>query len=128
MKHGKKVAVGAALLAVLGAVGVTGATDAVAAPSASAVAQSESRQLLGTVTGVHDFDATAPSAGSYAVEYEVAGVSYWNTYVDGVELGYVGGAAGTYRTRVLTLTAGCHLVRVTGPEGWGSAKVYLVKL
>ncbi|MFD9701779.1 hypothetical protein [Lentzea sp. NPDC059081] len=128
MKHFTKVATGAVLLAVLGLTSVAGATSAVATTASTAGAQAESRQLLGTVTGVTDFDATAPADGEYAVEYEVGGVSYWDTYVDGLELGYVGGAQGVYRTRSLTLTAGCHLVRVAGPEGWGSAKVYLVRL
>lgn len=127
MKHLGKLAGQAMLLAMLGVAGITGAAHAANTTSVS-VHQAGSRQLLGTVTGVTDFEASPPSAGTYVFEYEVDGVSGWDTYVDGAELGYVGGPTGVYRTRTVALTAGGHLVRVAGPEGYGSARAYLVGL
>lgn len=119
MIHLKKVASAVILLAVLGATSAAGAVSAVATTVTVADEKTESRQLLGIVTGVTDFEVSAHNAGAYAVEYEVADVSFWNTYINGLELGYVGGSTGVYRTRSVTLTAGDHLVRVTGPEGHG---------
>lgn len=89
------------------------------------------RQFLGTVSasGPGYLKASAPADGTYAIEYVTSGgVSYWDTYVDGTELGYVGGVPGTYQTKTITLKAGGHLVQVAGPEGSGTAKVYGVKI
>lgn len=85
------------------------------------------RQLLGTVSGPTYLEASVPSAGNYAVEYDItSGVAFFDTYINGTELGYVGGGTGAYLTRSVTLTAGGQLVQVAGPEGSGTANVYIV--
>lgn len=87
------------------------------------------RRLLGTVSGSTYLEASVPADGTYAIEYVTSGgVSFWDTYVDGTELGYVGGAPGTYRTEAIALRAGGHLVQVVGPEGSGTAEVYGVRI
>lgn len=86
------------------------------------------RQLIGTVSRPTYLEASVPGAGTYLVEYEVTGVGFFNTYVNGTELGYVGGPDGTYRTRTVELSAGGHLIRVTGPDGIATARVYLVRI
>ncbi len=95
---------------------------------AGAVSAPTGRQLLGQVSGPAYFEASPPAAGSYAVEYEITGSGFFDTYVDEVELSYVGGPAGIYRTRALSLSEGGHLVHVVGPEGSGTASVYLVQV
>ena len=85
------------------------------------------RQLLGMVTTSTYLEASTPKAGTYAIEYDVAGTAFFDTYVDNTELGYVGGTTGVYLTRPNRLTAGGHLVQAVGPEGSGSARVYLVQ-
>jgi hypothetical protein len=66
-------------------------------------------------------------AGTYAIEYDLtANAAFFDTYVDGTELGYIGGATGTYLTRSVQLSSGGHLVQVAGPEGSGTANVYIV--
>ncbi|WP_146073661.1 hypothetical protein [Amycolatopsis sp. CA-126428] len=96
------------------------------APS-TVVAASPTRQLIGQVTGSTYFEVSPPAAGAYAFEYKLEGTAFFDTYVDEVELGYVGGSAGVHRTRPLSLTAGGHVVHVAGPEGAGTALVYLVE-
>ncbi len=91
-------------------------------------AASPTRQFVGQVTGSTYFEVSPPAAGTYALEYELEGTAFFDTYVDEVELGYVGGSAGVYRTRPLSLTAGGHVVHVAGPDGAGTASVYLVEL
>ncbi|WP_410631517.1 hypothetical protein [Amycolatopsis sp. cmx-4-83] len=100
----------------------------VAAVRSAVVEASPTRQLVGQVTGSTYFEVSPPAAGTYAFEYELEGTAFFDTYVDEVELGYVGGSAGVHRTRPLSLTAGGHLVHVVGPEGTGTASVYLVEL
>ena len=85
------------------------------------------RQLLGTVTTSTYLEASTPRAGTYAIEYDVTGTAFFDTYVQNTELGYVGGTTGVYLTRPIRLTAGGHLVQAVGPEGSGSARVYLVQ-
>lgn len=120
--------------AALLAVAVTpAAASAATAPSAPANAtprhQPRYRQLLGTVTTGTYLEASVPTAGTYAVEYDItATAAFYDTYLDGTELGYVGGATGTYLTRSIRLTPGGHLVQVVGPEGSGTANVYLVSV
>lgn len=85
------------------------------------------RQLLGTVSGPTYLEASVPSAGNYAIEYDItSGVAFFDTYINGTELGYVGGGTGAYLTRSVPLTAGGQLVQVAGPEGSGTANVYIV--
>ena len=71
-------------------------------------------------------EASAPSAGTYLIEYDITGnAAFFDTYVNGTELGYVGGSEGTYQTLTFPLAAGGVLVQVAGPEGSGQANVYL---
>lgn len=96
------------------------------APSASAY-----RQLVGTVSGPALFESSVPVNGTYAFEYAVTDGIFaaFDTYVDGVELGYTGGVpGGVYRSRAVALNAGGHLVQIAGPEGSGTAKVYIVQV
>ncbi|WP_410623616.1 hypothetical protein [Amycolatopsis sp. cmx-8-4] len=124
-------------LALASAVSVAGTAPMAAAAGASRSvvktepgpgAPSVGRQLLGRVSGSAYFEASLPAAGGYAIEYDITATAFFDTYVDEVELGYVGGPAGVYRTRSLTLTKGGHLVHVVGPEGSGMASVYLVRV
>ncbi len=109
--------------------GTASATRLTATGDPSLTATSESfRQLLGYVDGPASFEASTPTAGSYVIEYTVTGTAFFDTYVNGTELGYVGGPTGTYRTRMLPLSAGGQLVHVAGPEGAGTASVYLVQI
>ena len=134
----RKMTQAAAFSLLLGAaVSVAGVVPvAAAAPSSSETAQIQaataanplSRQLLGQVSGPADFEASAQTAGVYAIEYEITGNAFFDTYVDNTELGYVGGSTGTYRTGSQSLSAGGHLVHVAGPEGSGTASVYLVQI
>lgn len=71
-------------------------------------------------------EASVPDSGNYLLEYDIDGLAFFDTYVDGTELGYVGGITGVYPTRALPLTAGGHLIEAVGPEGSGTARVYLV--
>ncbi len=115
------------------AVAPTAATAVAPAAISSGTAQhpaaskSPYRQLLGTVTASTYLEASTPTAGTYAIEYDVTGTAFFDTYVDNTELGYVGGSSGVYLTRPITLSAGGHLVQVVGPEGSGSAQVYIVQ-
>ena len=87
------------------------------------------RQLLGTITTKPViFEASVPVRGTYLFEYEVTGLAYFDTYVDGTELGYVGGSTGTYQTRTVQLSAGGHLVDAVGPHGNGTARIYIVQI
>lgn len=95
--------------------------------TAPAQSTQSSRQLLGQVSRPTYLEASTPAAGVYAIEYDIKGTAFFDTYLDGTELGYVGGPTGTYRTRSISLTAGGHLVQVTGPDGSGTASVYLVR-
>ncbi len=83
------------------------------------------RQLIGTVSSPGYLEASAPSAGTYSIEYDITGSAYFDTYVNNTELGYVGGSTGIYHTRTFSLSAGGVLVQVAGPEGSGKASVYL---
>ena len=68
-----------------------------------------------------------PTNGNYAIEYDiVAGTAFFDTYVNGTELGCVGGSKGAYFTKALNLHSGGQLVRVVGPEVLGTARVYIV--
>jgi len=88
------------------------------------------RQLIGTVTAGTYLEASVPTAGAYAIEYDITTTTaaYFDTYVNGTELGYVGGVTGRYRTRPVQLTAGGQLVQVVGPDGAGTADVHLVSV
>ncbi|MEU3508267.1 hypothetical protein ABZ733_10090 [Streptomyces longwoodensis] len=86
------------------------------------------RQLIGHVSGPAYLEASVPASGSYTIEYQITGNAAFDTYVNGAELGYVGGSTGTYRTRTVKLPAGGVLVQVAGPEGSGQAAVYLVSV
>jgi hypothetical protein len=85
------------------------------------------RQLIGQVSGPAFLEASVPAAGDYALEFDVSGLAFFDAYVNGVETGYAGGPDGDYQTRPLPLSAGGVLVQVTGPEGTGTAAVYLVQ-
>lgn len=110
---------------------VPSAANAATSTIACKKAPTNYRQLIGTISSTSSetyLEASVPTAGSYAFEYEVTSSSaaFFDTYVNGQELGYVGGPNGTYRTRSLALSAGGQLVKVVGPNGSGSAKVYVV--
>jgi hypothetical protein len=96
------------------------------APAAANAAPPPYRQLIGVVNQPGYFEASVPDTADYRLEYDTTGVAFFDTYVDGTELGYVGGPAGSYQTRIVQLSAGGHLVQVVGPEGNGTARVYLV--
>lgn len=106
------------------------ATKCERAHQAKTCDQTQYRQLLGTVTDSTYLEASVPTAGSYAIEYDVTApnAAFFDTYVNGTELGYVGGATGTYVTRAVQLPAGGQLVQVVGPEGSGTADVYIVSV
>lgn len=135
MKHDKRskslripaVSAAAALL-VMGFVPATAAAATTVTAAESTTQNTSYRQLIGTASAPTYLEASVPTAGNYAIEYEVTtkSAAYFDTYVNGVRLGYVGGVTGTYRTRSIQLPAGGQLVRVTGPSGIGSAKVYIV--
>lgn len=132
-KLGKMTAISLVLGAAVSVTGVTPAASAVSVVTemqVGAATPSQARQLLGWVSsGPAYFEASAQSAGVYAFEYEITGNAFFDTYVDDkTELGYVGGPTGVYRTRTLSLSAGGHLVNVVGPEGSGTASVYLVQI
>jgi hypothetical protein len=122
----------ASALCVLGAAAAVGLAPGTGNASSSVVAgvtQPVSRQLIGQVSdGPAYFEASAHVSGTYVIEYEVTGLAFFNTYVDEVELGYVGGPDGTYQTRPFALSEGGHLVHAVGPHGIGQAKVYLIKV
>lgn len=106
-------------------------TSAIASPApdrTNAVQVADFRQLIGEVSGPTFLEASVPANGTYLLEYQISGMAFFDTYVDGTELGYVGGPDGTYRTRTLTLSAGGHLVEAVGPEGSGTARLYLVQI
>ena len=88
------------------------------------------RQLIGTVTAGTYLEASVPTAGTYAIEYDITTTSaaFFDTYLNGTELGYVGGVTGRYVTRPVQLTAGGQLVQVVGPDGAGTADVYLISV
>ncbi len=86
------------------------------------------RTFLGTVTGSRFLEAPAYTDGTYVFEYVVTGVGFFDTYVNGVELGYVGGSSGTYQTKPVVLRAGGQLVQVVGPEGSATADLYIVRV
>ncbi len=88
------------------------------------------RQLIGTVTAGTYLEASVPTAGTYAIEYDITTTSaaFFDTDLNGTELGYVGGVTGRYVTRTVQLTAGGQLVQVVGPDGAGSADVYLISV
>ncbi len=88
------------------------------------------RQLIGTVTAGTYLEASVPTAGTYAIEYDITTTSaaYFDTYLNSSELGYVGGVTGRYVTGTVQLTAGGQLVQVVGPDGAGSADVYLISV
>jgi len=124
------VSAAAALLAVGLVPAAASAAPTPAAHAMSCHHQTHYRQLIGTVTAGTYLEASVPTAGTYAVEYDIttANAAYFDTYLNGTELGYVGGVTGTYVTRAVQLSAGGQLVQVVGPEGSGSAQVYLVSV
>ena len=97
-------------------------------PSVTQAEVAPYRQLIGQVDESAYLEASVPSTGSYVIEYDVSGVAAFDTYVNGTELGYVGGPTGAYQTRAVQLTAGGQLVQVVGPEGSGTASVYIVQV
>lgn len=119
------------------AVGLTPAMGNAATTEAGAPAVVQTapyRQLVGRVSGPKLFESSVPVNGTYAFEYVVLdGVfAAYDTYVDDrlPGLGYTGGVpGGPYRTvQTVQLSAGGHLVKVVGPEGSGSADVYIVQV
>ncbi len=115
---------------VVAALLLTSATLAGIAPPAAFAAPvpvAGYRQLIGEVSGPTYLEASVPAEGRYALEFDVTGVAMFDAYVNGVETGYVGGPDGVYQTKSLQLTAGGQLVEVVGPEGTGSATVYVVQ-
>ncbi|MFB9465572.1 hypothetical protein [Streptomyces cinereospinus] len=117
---------------VAGAYPASAASERVpASPVKSIVSEAgQPRQLLGQVAGSGPtyLEASAHTAGIYAVEYDIKGTAFYDTYVNDVELGYVGGGTGIYRTRPVSLSAGGHLVKIPGVEGSATASVYLVQI
>ena len=130
-KRGRLAAIAATCgLAVSTAVGMTaGVGNAATVANGATVVQEATlyRQLVGEVQRSMYFETSVPTSGAYVIEYELQGVAYFNTYLNGVELGYVGGVTGVYQTRPQQLSAGGHLLKVTGPHGSGTAKVYIVQ-
>ncbi len=116
MKYTRLVAGSAATLFIFG----------LAVTPADASTATGYRQLIGEVSQSTYLEASVPGSGSYRLEYDVTGLAFFDSYVDGTELGYVGGTDGNYLTRPVALSAGGHLVQVVGPEGSGTAQVYLV--
>ncbi|WP_328608663.1 hypothetical protein OG943_05935 [Amycolatopsis sp. NBC_00345] len=133
-KWGRKTAFaiicGVAVSVALGASTGTAGAAPVMGVHSSPAAKPLFRQLIGHVVASGYFEASAPVAGSYAIEYDVTkGIVYYDTLVDEVGLGSVGGPAGTTnRTQPTPLTAGGHLVNVAGGEGAGEADLYLVQI
>jgi hypothetical protein len=80
------------------------------------------------VTASTYLEASIPTAARYAIEYDIttANAAYFDTYLNGTELGYVGGVTGRYVTRAVRLSAGGQLVQVVGPDGSGTADVYII--
>lgn len=116
-----------AALITLGLAAVPG--NAFAASGGTVAVQiADDRQLIGVVSTSTYLEASVPASGTYLFEYEISGVAFFDTYVNGAELGYVGGSDGIYRTRASQLSAGGQLIQVVGPEGSGTARVYLVHL
>ena len=118
----------APVLAVTAMVVLTPGTGSASTPLGVHPAQPQavcSRQLIGTVSSPGYLEASAPSAGTYSIEYDVTGIAFFDTYVNNTELGYVGGSSGAYQTSTFPLSAGGVLVQVAGPEGSGQANVYL---
>ena len=103
------------------------ATVALTPAAAGATPAPGYRQLIGTVSTTTYLEASTPAAGTYALEYDITGLAFFDTYVDGTELGYVGVPDGAYRTRAVPLRPGGHLIEAVGPEGSGTARVYLVQ-
>lgn len=115
-------------LAMAATVVLTPAISSASVPAGGHPAQAQDscyRQLIGTVSSPGYLEASVPSAGTYTIEYDIAGTAYFDTYVNGTELGYAGGSSGVYQTRTFPLAAGGVLVQVAGPEGSGQADVYL---
>jgi hypothetical protein len=115
-------------LAVMAVVATT-TPPALAAPvaaSAGPATAASYRHYLGTTSAPVSFRTSVPRAGRYALQYSISGTAFFDTYVGDRELGYVGGPSGTYTTTSVWLRAGRHVVQVVGPEGSGSARVYLV--
>ncbi|HEY2059156.1 MAG TPA: hypothetical protein VGH57_12375 [Amycolatopsis sp.] len=134
-KIGRKTAVavicGVAVSAALGvSAGSASAAPQVTGAHSSVAAKPQFRQLIGHVIASGYFEASAPVAGNYAIEYDVTkGIVYYDTLIDGVGLGSAGGPAGTANhTAATPLTAGGHLVNVAGGEGTGEADLYLVQI
>jgi len=130
---GAVLSAAAALLAVGVAPAAASAAPTPAVPAVHATSchhQVHYRQLIGTVTASIYLEASVPTAGTYAVEYDTTttDAAYFDTYLNATELGYVGGVTGTYVTRAVQLSAGGQLVQVVGPDGVGSAQVYLVSV
>ena len=123
--------VGSAALLVVGLTpAAAGSTSATSAAHTAVSHKTHYRQLLGTVTGATYLEASVPTAGTYAIEYDITttDAAYFDTYINGTELGYVGGVTGRYVTRAVQLSAGGQLVQVLGPDGSGSADVYIVSV
>ena len=125
----RTAAIGAVpVLAVLAAVTLNPGVSSASIPAGVHPAQAQDscyRQLIGTVSSPGYLEASAPSAGTYTIEYDITGTAYFDTYVDNTELGYVGGSSGEYQTSTFPLSACGVLVQVAGPEGSGQADVYL---
>ena len=118
----------APVLAVMATAVLTAGISSASTPPAVRPAQAQDscyRQLIGTVSSPQYLEASAPSAGTYTIEYDITGTAFFDTYVNNSELGYVGGSSGVYQTRTFSLPAGGVLVQVAGPEGSGQASVYL---
>lgn len=125
--------VAAAVIGLTPAMG-NAATATATSSGNAAVQPAPYRQLLGRVTGPQLFESSVPVNGTYAFEYVIRdGVfAAYDTYVNDrlPSLGYTGGVpGGPYRTgKAVQLNAGGHLVKVVGPEGSGSADVYIVQI
>lgn len=100
--------------------------DRPTATHARAAGSAHHRIHLGEVTRPTDFEVSTRT-GRYVFAYAVTGVCYFDTYVNGVELGYVGGPTGVYRTREVELKAGVQRVAAVGPHGSCQADLYLIR-
>ncbi len=99
------------------------------ATSPSATTPTAYRQLIGTVTTSTYFEASVPTEGTYALEFVVQeGVAYFGAYINDIDLGHAGGAKGAHQTRPVRLNAGGLLVHIVGPDGSGTADVYIVQV
>jgi hypothetical protein len=121
------LALGITASVALGTVCATAGAAPLAVPHSTVARATAARQLLGHVSGPTFLEASVPAAGRYALQYDIEGTAAFDTYLNGTELGYVGGPTGTYQTRTVQLPAGGLLVQVAGPEGSGQASVYLVR-